>query len=59
VAKAKKVVEKLPTYIPPPDNYYWFYLGVGYYRKMQPTPYIKQKIDLTNIKKLKNEKEGN
>ena len=56
MAKAKKVVERLPKYIPPPDNYYWFYLGVAYYRKMQPTPYIKQKIDLTNIKKLKNEK---
>jgi hypothetical protein len=49
----KKVVKPVEPYIPPIDNYFWFYLGEEYYKRMQPTPYKNTPIDLKPIKSAK------
>lgn len=51
----KKVVNKLPAYIPPPDNKFWFYIGAEYFIRMQEPPPYKLKIEkyFHNIKKVK------
>ena len=52
----KKVVKPIEPYIPPTDNYFWFYLGEEYYKRMQPTPYKNTTIDLKPIKSAKSKK---
>lgn len=47
--KVKKVI-KSDINIEREDNYFWFYLGDKYYKRMQPIPYKATEID---IKKLK------
>jgi hypothetical protein len=49
----KKVVKPIEPYTPPSDNYFWFYLGKKYYKRMQPTPYKNTPIDLKPIKNAK------
>jgi hypothetical protein len=49
----KKVVKPIEPYISPTDNYFWFYFGEEYYKRMQPTPYKNTTIDLKPIKSAK------
>jgi len=51
----KNIKEQLPKHISPPDNYFWFYIGKEYYKRMQePPPYsFKFKSYIQNIKKVK------
>lgn len=54
--KVKKVI-KGDIYVEREDNYFWFYLGNEYYRRMQPTPYTASEIDIKKLKeKLKSKK---
>ena len=50
MAKAKK--EFAVSFVPPQDPYIYFYVGDKYYRRMQPTPYVHQRIDFKEIKKI-------
>jgi hypothetical protein len=49
MAKAKKVIDVSPMYIPPKSEFY-FYVGEKYYRRLQPVPY---KYSNPSTKKLK------
>jgi len=50
MAKAKKVIDVSPMYIPPKSEFY-FYVGDNYYRRLQPVPYKYLKPCTKKIKK--------
>jgi hypothetical protein len=44
-----KAIKEMP-YTPKPDNYFWFYIGDKYYRRMQPIPYKYKQPDIKYLK---------